>query len=251
MPKVSTKRQITIPIDLCQQAHIEPGDDIETFIHEGQITIVKKQKNAARGILGHIKSRKKVTDEQSLNDSLASRRQAYLVISVDTNVLLRYLLQDDKDQSPKANKLFSSTKKVLITDMVLVEALWTLKGKRYNLGKQDQLMVLSQLFKEPNVIFENRQTMWSAMNSFRLSEKIKIGNKKKEADFADAFILEKSKSICIEKRESFDGLFTFDVDSQQFDGSKESKQQGGYSLSSDLLDQQKHRFTASAPVLSA
>ena len=145
------------------------------------------------------------------------------MISVDTNVLLRYLLQDDKDQSPKANKLFSSTKKVLITDMVLVEALWTLKGKRYNLGKQDQLMVLSQLFKEPNVIFENRQTMWSAMNSFRLSEKIKIGNKKKEADFADAFILEKSKSICIEKRESFDGLFTFDVDSQQFDGSKESK----------------------------
>ena len=74
MPKVSTKRQITIPIDLCQQAHIEPGDDIETFIHEGQITIVKKQKNAAKGILGHIKSRKKVTDEQSLNDSLASRR---------------------------------------------------------------------------------------------------------------------------------------------------------------------------------
>lgn len=74
MPKVSAKRQITIPIDLCQQAHIEPGDDIEAFIHEGHITIVKKQKNAARGILGHIKSNKKVTDEQSLNDSLASRR---------------------------------------------------------------------------------------------------------------------------------------------------------------------------------
>jgi AbrB family looped-hinge helix DNA binding protein len=44
MPKVSSKRQITIPIDLCQQAHIEPGDDVETFIYEGQITIVKKQK---------------------------------------------------------------------------------------------------------------------------------------------------------------------------------------------------------------
>lgn len=74
MPKVSAKRQITIPIDLCQQAHIEPGDDIETFIHEGQITIVKKQKNAAKGILGHIKPDKKVTDEQSLGDSLESRR---------------------------------------------------------------------------------------------------------------------------------------------------------------------------------
>ena len=145
------------------------------------------------------------------------------MISVDTNVLLRYLLQDDKDQSPKANRLFSSTKKVLITDMVLVESLWTLKGKKYNLSKQDQLMVLSQLFKEPNVIFEDRQTVWSAMNSFRTSEKIKVGSKKKEADFADALIVEKSKSICNEKGENFDGLFTFDVASQQFDGSKEPK----------------------------
>jgi len=98
------------------------------------------------------------------------------VISVDTNVLLGYLLQDDKGQSPRANRLFSSTKKVLITDMVFVEALWTLKGKKYNLGKQDQLMVLSQLFKEPNVVFEDRQIVWSAMNSFRTSEKIKVGN---------------------------------------------------------------------------
>jgi predicted nucleic-acid-binding protein len=145
------------------------------------------------------------------------------VISVDTNVLLRYLLQDDRDQSPKANRLFSSTKKILITDMVLVETLWTLKGKKYNLGKQDQLMVLSQLFKEPNVIFEDRQAVWSAMNCFRTSEKIKVGNKKKEADFADALIFEKSKSICHQKSEIFDGLFTFDVASQQFDGSKEPK----------------------------
>ena len=74
MPKVSAKRQITIPIDLCQQAHIEPGDDIETFIYRGQITIVKKEKDAAKGILSHIRSNKKVTDEQSLDDSLASSR---------------------------------------------------------------------------------------------------------------------------------------------------------------------------------
>jgi predicted nucleic-acid-binding protein len=145
------------------------------------------------------------------------------LISVDTNVLLRYLLQDDRDQSPKANRLFGSKKNILITDMVLVEALWTLKGKKYNLGKQDQLMVLSQLLKEPNVIFEDRQTVWSAMNCFRTNEKIKVGDKKKEADFADALILEKSKSICHQRDEIFDGLLTFDVESQQFDGSKEPK----------------------------
>lgn len=31
MPKVSSKRQITLPIELCQAANIEPGDDIEAF----------------------------------------------------------------------------------------------------------------------------------------------------------------------------------------------------------------------------
>jgi len=145
------------------------------------------------------------------------------VISIDTNVLLRYLLQDDQDQSRKANRLFGGKKKILITDMVLVETLWTLKGKKYNLGKQDQLIVLSQLFKEPNVIFEDRQTVWFAMNYFRASKRIKVDKKKKDADFADALIVEKSKSICDKKGESFDGLFTFDVAAQQFEGSKVPK----------------------------
>ena len=59
------------------------------------------------------------------------------MISIDTNVLLRYLLQDDQNQSPRANRLFGGKKKILITDMVLVEALWTLKGQQYNHGQQE------------------------------------------------------------------------------------------------------------------
>ena len=74
MPKVIAKRQITIPIDLCQKANIKPGDDIETFIYEDQITIVKKEKHAAKGILSHINADAKISDEQSLADALSSRR---------------------------------------------------------------------------------------------------------------------------------------------------------------------------------
>ena len=33
------------------------------------------------------------------------------MIAIDTNVLLRYLLEDDEIQSPKANKLINSSKK--------------------------------------------------------------------------------------------------------------------------------------------
>ncbi len=47
------------------------------------------------------------------------------MIAIDTNVLLRYLLQDDKKQSVKADKLVAGRRKVLITDVVLVETIFT------------------------------------------------------------------------------------------------------------------------------
>jgi len=36
---VKTRLGITIPIDLCNEAYIQPGDEIETFIYNGQITL--------------------------------------------------------------------------------------------------------------------------------------------------------------------------------------------------------------------
>ena len=143
------------------------------------------------------------------------------MISIDTNVLLRYLLQDDQEQSSKTNKLFSGKKNILITDMVLVETLWTLKGKKYNLTKRDQLRVLSGLFKEPKIIFEDAQTVWRAMNNFSNTEKIKVGSKKKGADFADALIVEKSQYICDEIEAQFEGIYTFDVAARQLKGTIE------------------------------
>jgi predicted nucleic-acid-binding protein len=57
------------------------------------------------------------------------------VIAIDTNVLLRYLLEDDPVQSVKAAKLIGGSEVVLVTDVVLVETIWTLKGRKYQLGK--------------------------------------------------------------------------------------------------------------------
>lgn len=73
MPKVSSKRQITIPIEQCNEANIKAGDTVETFIYNNQITIVKKTPGAAKGLLSHIKYNNKITDEQSLQDALESR----------------------------------------------------------------------------------------------------------------------------------------------------------------------------------
>lgn len=70
MPKISSKRQITLPVDQCRQAGIKPGDEYESFIFEGHITIIKKTPGAAKGILKHIEGNASVTDEASLQSAL-------------------------------------------------------------------------------------------------------------------------------------------------------------------------------------
>jgi len=71
MPKVSSKRQITLPIDLCEEAGIAPGDIVETYVYRGQITVVKKAAGAAEGVLKHLRSDRRMTDEQSRQRALA------------------------------------------------------------------------------------------------------------------------------------------------------------------------------------
>jgi bifunctional DNA-binding transcriptional regulator/antitoxin component of YhaV-PrlF toxin-antitoxin module len=70
MPKVSAKRQITLPVEQCQQVGIEPGDEYQSFVANGHITIVKKIPGAAKGIIKHVKGDTSVTDEASLQSAL-------------------------------------------------------------------------------------------------------------------------------------------------------------------------------------
>lgn len=51
------------------------------------------------------------------------------MITIDTNVLLRYLLADDEQQYSKARNLIASHP-VLITDVVLVETIWIIDSNR-------------------------------------------------------------------------------------------------------------------------
>jgi bifunctional DNA-binding transcriptional regulator/antitoxin component of YhaV-PrlF toxin-antitoxin module len=42
MPKVSSKRQITLPVDQCRQEDIGPGDEYNSYVDNyGHITIIK------------------------------------------------------------------------------------------------------------------------------------------------------------------------------------------------------------------
>lgn len=54
MPKVSSKRQITLPVSQCEALGIEPGDEVESFISYGQLNHCKKEAGAAKGILKYV-----------------------------------------------------------------------------------------------------------------------------------------------------------------------------------------------------
>lgn len=75
MPVLSPKRQITLPKELCDRLRVTPGDDLAILEHQGRITIVKKAQGRSAGILKHLSGRGTGTDEESLLDAVATRRQ--------------------------------------------------------------------------------------------------------------------------------------------------------------------------------
>ena len=70
MPKVSSKRQITLPVGQCEALGIKPGDEVESFVANGQLTIVRKRKGAAKGLLRGVAADSAMTDEESLQSAL-------------------------------------------------------------------------------------------------------------------------------------------------------------------------------------
>ncbi|MDZ7750928.1 MAG: AbrB/MazE/SpoVT family DNA-binding domain-containing protein [Gammaproteobacteria bacterium] len=74
MHKVSAKRQVTLPKELCDLAGISPGDLVEIFEVDGKLTVIKKTAGASRGSLEHLKALEPISDEASRQDALHDRR---------------------------------------------------------------------------------------------------------------------------------------------------------------------------------
>ncbi len=70
MPRVSSKRQITLPIAQCREAGIEPGDEYRCFVADGRITIVREEAGAAKGFLRHVPADPAISDDESLQSAL-------------------------------------------------------------------------------------------------------------------------------------------------------------------------------------
>lgn len=128
------------------------------------------------------------------------------MIAVDTNVLLRYLLDDDRAQSPKAKTLIISSPPVLITDVVLVEAVWTLIGARYSLDRSTICAILRSLIGDGGFVFEDVQVVWQSLRDYETSKPVND----KSLDFPDALIANKAHYLAATKGGELSGFYSFD-----------------------------------------
>ena len=104
------------------------------------------------------------------------------MIAVDINVLLRYLLRDDEAQAEGSRPVFERDERILITDVVLAESVWTLIGRRYCATRADVVAVVERFLQEPNVRFEDDEVIWSTLQAYRQTT----------TDLPDALIVHKA-----------------------------------------------------------
>ena len=90
------------------------------------------------------------------------------MIGLDTNVLVRYIMQDDPEQSPKATELIESLTSDtpgFITMVSVVELYWVLTSA-YELSGQQVAQALDGLLRTKQLLMERADQVMRALRVF-------------------------------------------------------------------------------------
>ena len=91
------------------------------------------------------------------------------MIGIDTNILLRLWLNDDPAQNKRIDSLLAAhgamPGSLLVTDVVLVEAIWTLRSA-FEQDKHAQSLAVRSLLEETAFAFEDRDAVLAALSLF-------------------------------------------------------------------------------------
>lgn len=103
------------------------------------------------------------------------------MIGLDTNILVRYLAQDDPVQSPKATEIIehrlTEENPGFISIVAMVETVWVL-DRAYGLTAREIAAAIERSLQADVLILENEQQVFTAM----------IALKEGHGSFADALI---------------------------------------------------------------
>lgn len=89
---------------------------------------------------------------------------------IDTNVLVRYLTQDDRKQAEAAANILEGAaakgNRILIQPLVLCELVWVLESA-YGFPKSDLLRALEGILRTAQFEVAEKDTAWQALSDYR------------------------------------------------------------------------------------
>lgn len=128
------------------------------------------------------------------------------MIGLDTNVLVRYITQDDAKQSAQATRLMESlTVEVpgYVTVVSVLELVWVLTGC-YASSRSEVSLILENLLRTKELRVACADMVWKAVRLYRAAK----------GDFADCLIM------MLAKEEGCEAVLTFDREAVKFCGMK-------------------------------
>ena len=109
------------------------------------------------------------------------------MIAVDTNVLVRFLVEDDPRQSRRAAALIEravrNEEEIFLSEIVLCETVWVL-GSAYGFSRDQVVETLTGLLRARNLAFESKDRLFRAVEAYARGR----------GDFADYLIREHARS---------------------------------------------------------
>jgi predicted nucleic-acid-binding protein len=127
------------------------------------------------------------------------------MIGLDTNILVRYLAQDDPVQSPKATEIIerrlTEENPGFVSIVAMVETVWVL-DRAYHLATHEIAAAVERMLQADVLVVENEQEVFTAM----------IALKEGQGSFADAVI------AALGARASCSSTLTFDQNALRLSG---------------------------------
>ena len=119
------------------------------------------------------------------------------MIGLDTNVIVRYLAQDDARQAAAATRLIegslSATTRGFVSIVTLAEVVWVMSSS-YRASRTAVADIVEGLLTAPQLTLEKADVVWRALRAHR----------KSAADFSDALIVERGQDAGCSKTVAFD-----------------------------------------------
>ncbi len=118
------------------------------------------------------------------------------MIGLDTNVLVRYVMQDDPKQSAKATRFIESLTPEtagFVSVVALIELVWVLNSC-YDLTREQISQALDGLLRAKELVVDRAEQVGQALRVFRASS----------ADFADCLIERTAHAAGCDRTMTFD-----------------------------------------------